>query len=106
VALADAYHSGGVFWFDLEGDGGTAVVCIEGREGSPMRYRLFQGARLPDRPEAVLIDLGSEEEGVIIPAISRYVESDDAQRWLIVYGRELITEYLNQYGVPCDDRRA
>ena len=100
VVLADAYSSAAIFWFDLEADGGAAFVFFDGRERSPTRNRLFQGARHPNRPEATLIELGSEEEGVAIPAISRFVDSDDARRWLTCRGIELIIEYLNRYGQP------
>jgi hypothetical protein len=65
-------------WFEIEDDEGRyAVVCIDGREASRTRHRLFEGARHPDKLEAVLLELGSEEEGIIVPLFSRWLDNSD-----------------------------
>jgi hypothetical protein len=65
-------------WFEIDDAVGRyAVVCIDGRDGSPTRYRLFEGARHPDKPGAVLIELGSEEEGGVVPLLSRWLDDSD-----------------------------
>lgn len=98
VSLVDAYGDGTV-WARLEDGGGRkAVACIDGRAGSPTRYRLFQGARHPKNPEAVLIDLGAVEEGIVVPLISRWLDSEEAREQLTSYGRELIQETLLRLG--------
>jgi hypothetical protein len=75
VVLADAYSDGTV-WFAFEdGEGRRATVCIDGRQGSPTRYRLFDLARHPKKVTAVLLELGSAEEGIVIPLVSRWLDS-------------------------------
>jgi hypothetical protein len=75
VVLADAYGDGMV-WFAFEdAEGRYSTVCIDGRQGSPTRYRLFDMARHPKKPSAVLLDLGSAEEGIVIPLVSRWLDS-------------------------------
>ncbi|MGF1578722.1 MAG: hypothetical protein ACFCD0_05100 [Gemmataceae bacterium] len=79
VGLVDAY--GGwekndfVIWAAVEDRyQNRIVVCLDERQGSRTRHRLFEGARLPDRTGAKLIPLGSWEEGVIVPALSRWLD--------------------------------
>src|SRR5262245_48487916 len=50
-------------------------VCLDGRQTSPTRYRLFEQARHPNQPGALLVELGSAEEGVLVPLLSRYCDS-------------------------------
>lgn len=49
-------------------------VCIDGRKDSPTRYRLFQQGRHARKPGASLIELGGQEEGIVIPLLSRYLD--------------------------------
>src|SRR4051794_11586405 len=58
-----------------DGEGRTTHVCIDDRAGSPTRHRLFQQARHPRQEGAVLVDLGSVEEGIVVPLISRWLDS-------------------------------
>jgi hypothetical protein len=75
VVLADAYGDGTV-WFAFEdAEGRWAHVCIDGRQGSPTRYRLFDLARHPKKPGAMLLELGAPEEGIVIPLVSRWLDS-------------------------------
>jgi hypothetical protein len=101
-----------VEWVDFYGDhtmhacisdeaGQRTAVCIDGRKNSPTRYRLFQRARHPNQPEAVLVELGAEEEGVVIPLLSRYLDSHGPKAaGLTEYGWELARETFLRYGEP------
>jgi hypothetical protein len=99
VVLADAYGDGTV-WFRLQdSDGRYASVCIDGRQGSPIRYRLFDLARHPKKPGAVLLELGGPEEGVIIPLASRWLDSAPPRKLhLTEFGWELIRDTLIRIG--------
>jgi hypothetical protein len=98
VSFVDAYGDGTVHARLEDGTGRNAVVCIDGRSGSPTRYRLFQGARHPSMPAAVLIELGGVEEGIVVPLISRWLDSDEARYQLTSHGRELAQETLLRLG--------
>jgi hypothetical protein len=87
-------------------------VCIDGRVTSPTRYRLFQQARHPHHRDAVLIELGAVEEGIVIPLLSNYLDSGGPKALnLTENGWELAKETLLRYGEPvvsehtsCDPR--
>jgi hypothetical protein len=100
VAIAD-FYADGTLWFALrDSEGRRAQVCIDGRELSPTRFRLFDQARHPRKPEAVLIDLGALEESIIIPLISRWLDSGSPKSLgLTEYGWELIRDGKAQ--APC-----
>jgi hypothetical protein len=75
IVLADAYGDGTV-WFDFEdAEGRHATVCIDGRPGSSTRYRLFDMARHPKNDTAVLLELGCADEEIVIPLVSRWLDS-------------------------------
>src|SRR4051812_4195656 len=82
-------------WISDEFGQGTEV-CIDGRKNSPTRYRLFQQTRHPNGPEAVLVELGSPEEGIVVPLLSRYLDSGGPKALgLTEYGWELARETLS-----------
>jgi hypothetical protein len=61
-----------------------------------MRWRLFEGDRHPKKESAVLVELGDEIEGIVIPLISRWLDSGDAQQlgvteWFYERAREAVT---------------
>lgn len=101
-----------VEWVDFYGDrtlhacisdeaGQRTTICIDGRMNSPTRYRLFQQARHPNKPGAVLVELGATEEGIVIPLLSRYLDSHGPKAsGLTEYGWELAWETLLHYGEP------
>jgi hypothetical protein len=101
-----------VEWVDFHGDltmhacisdeaGQRTEVCIDGRKDSPTRYRLFQQARHPSKPVAVLVELGAPEEGLVIPLLSQYLDSHGPKAAeLTEYGWELARETLLRYGQP------
>ena len=67
---------GYIVWAHLEdGSGNFAHVCIDHRRESPTCHRLFEGARHPRDPQAVMIELGAIEEGIVIPLLSRQLDS-------------------------------
>jgi hypothetical protein len=79
--------------------GKRTAVCIDGRENSPTRNRLFQQARHPKKPGAVLVELGAPEEGVVIPLLSKYLDSGGPKALgLTEYGWELAREILLRFG--------
>ena len=87
--------------------GQRTEVCIDGRMNSPTRYRLFQQARHPRKPGALLVELGSEEEGIVVPLLSKYLDSGGPKALCLTeYGWELARETLLRYGEPSVSRTA
>jgi hypothetical protein len=101
-----------VEWIEVYGDhtlharisdeaGQQTSICIDGRNNSPTRNRLFQQGRHPNKPEAVLVELGSPEEGIVIPLLSRYFDSHGPKAsGLTEYGWEFAREILLHHGEP------
>jgi hypothetical protein len=99
-----------VEWVDFYGDhtmhaclsddaGQRTQVCIDGRKDSPTRHRLFQQARHPNQPGAVLVELGAPEEGIVISLLSNYLDSGGPKALgLTEYGWELAKETLLRFG--------
>src|SRR5262245_9718206 len=99
-----------VEWVDFYGDltmhasisdecGQRTDVCIDGWKNSPTRYPLFQQARHPNQPGAVLVELGAVEEGIVIPLLSKYLDSGGPKALgLSEYGWELAKETLLHFG--------
>jgi hypothetical protein len=84
----------------LEDDVGQwTEVCINGRKDSPTRFRLFQQARHPRQPRAALVELGSDEEAIVIPMLSHYLDSGRPKALgLTEYGWDLAKETLLRLG--------
>lgn len=98
LEFMDAYGDGTVHG-RIEDEAGQQVeVCIDGREGSPTRHWLFQKARHPNKPSAELVELGSEEEEIITPLMSQWIDSDEARRELTQFGLDLVRERLARLG--------
>ncbi len=99
IRLGAAYNDGTV-WFSLEdSEGRIAHVCIDGREGSQTRYRLFDGARHPNSPDTVLVKLGAPEEGIIVSLASKWLDSGTPNDLgLTVYGWDLIRDTVLRIG--------
>jgi hypothetical protein len=101
VRLVDFYGDG-TMWASLADDEGQVThVCFDGRAQSPTRHRLYQQARHPRQDGAVLVELGSPEEGVVIPLLSRWLDSGGPKALgLTEYGWEMAREALLRYGEP------
>jgi hypothetical protein len=85
----------------VDSEGQRTEVCIDGRASSPTRYRVFQQARHPRQPGASLIELGLPEEGIVVPLLSRYLDSGGPKALgLTEYGWELAKETLLRLGEP------
>ncbi|WP_148227159.1 hypothetical protein [Planctopirus limnophila] len=99
IRLGAAYGDGTV-WFSLEdSEGRIAHICIDGRDGSQTRYRLFDGARHPNSPDTVLIELGAPEEGVIVSLASTWLDSGTPKDLgLTEFGWDLICDTLLRIG--------
>ena len=99
-----------VEWVDYYGDhtmhaclsddaGKRTEVCIDGRTNSATRYRLFQQGRHPRESGARLVELGALEEGIVIPLLSKYLESGGPKALgLTEYGWELAKETILHLG--------
>jgi hypothetical protein len=74
-------YSQNVFWATFQDSTGRGThVCLDLRNDSATQSRLFEKARYPTMPEAVLLELGGEEEGIVIPLISRWLDSEEPHR--------------------------
>jgi hypothetical protein len=101
-----------VEWVDFYGDltmhacisdeaGQRTAICIDGRANSPTRYRLFQQARHPSKPGATLVELGAPEEAIVVPLLSKYLDSGGPKGLgLTEYGWELARNTLLHLGEP------
>lgn len=70
-----------VFWVNVQdAKGKQTQVCLDLREGSQTRGRLFEKARHPSKSGAILLELGSDEEGIVIPLISHWLDSDQPKK--------------------------
>jgi hypothetical protein len=98
VALVGAYGDGTIHARLEDEHGRGTEVCIDGRKNSPTRYRRFEQARHPNKQGAVLIDLGAPEEGIVVPLISRWLDSDEARRWFTEMGFEKVRDTLTRLG--------
>jgi len=94
VAYADFYGIRILHAWIVDKVGQGTEVCIDLREDSPTRNRLFEGGRHPEKPGAALIELGSEQEGIIIPSLSQYLDSDEPRKYLTEFGIEVFQNAL------------
>ena len=104
VVWVDSY-SAKVFWARLtDPDGRCAFVCLDLRPESPTRGRLFENARHPTNPDAVLLELGCEAEGFAVSRISRWLDSDAPQtEGFRDEGLDLIRRAFLRLGEPSDE---
>jgi hypothetical protein len=108
VAWLDYYGDGTIMAALVDGEGRETHVCIDGRQTSPTRYRLFERARHPNQEGAVLVKLGSTEESVLVPLLSRYCDSPykpwnpstDAPKEETQLLKQLLKEALLRLGEP------
>jgi hypothetical protein len=101
VDLMDAYGDGTIWARIEDGQGRCTTVCIDGRQGSPTRHRLFEQARHPRKQGALFIELGAPEEGVIVPLLSRWLDSGRPRELgLTEFGKEFIQAALLRLGEP------
>ena len=112
VSVLDLDHTAHVTWVDCystkvvwakiqDAKENLAFVCIDLRKDSPTRNRLFERAIHPVRADAVLLELGSEQEGIAVPLISRWLDSDQPTKLgMSEQGRELVKNALLHLGEP------
>ena len=106
VALVDSYSN--VHWAMFkDAQGQIAHVCIDRRDGSATKNRLFDKARHPDKPGATLLELGSEEEGIAISLLSRWFDSDEPRKMGIGdLGLEIVRDAFLRLGETIGDAPA
>jgi hypothetical protein len=108
VEWLDGYGDGTIMAALVDSQGRKTHVCIDGRKTSPTRYRLFEQARHPNQAGAILVELGSSEEGILVPLLSRYCDtrykpwnpSTDAPREETQMLKQLLKEALLRLGDP------
>ena len=108
VEWLDAYSDGTIMAAIRDARKQKTHVCIDGRTTSPTAYRLFERARHPNQSVAVLVGLGSIEEGILVPLLSRYCDSPyrrstietDAPKEETQQLKVLLKELLIRYGEP------
>lgn len=99
VVLVDMYDHGDVMWALIQdSQQRTAHVCIDCRPNSPTRNRLFDRARHPQEPSAILIELGAPEEGIAVSMISRWCDEEDTVRHYREAGVEMVKSALLHLG--------
>jgi hypothetical protein len=108
VEWLDGYSDGTIMAALADSQGHKTHVCIDGRRNSSTRYRLFEQARHPNQEGAILIELGSAEEGFLVPLLSRYCDSrykpwnpgTDAPREETQMLKQLLKDTLLRLGEP------
>ena len=108
VEWADCYSDGTITVTLTDSHGHRSVVCIDNRRNSPTRYRLFEQVRHPNQTGAVLIELGSPEEGLLVPVLSHWCDSDykvwnpatDAPREETQMLKQILKEAMLRLGEP------
>src|SRR5262249_55759287 len=85
VVLVDGYGDGTIWWVMEDSEGRRATVCLDGRTGSPTRFRLIDGTRHPRHPGGRVLDLGCPEEGVAVPLLSHWLDSQQSTDVLAEY---------------------
>ena len=75
-----------------------AHVCIDCRAGSPTRNRIFDRARHPAKPGAVLIKLGAPEEGIVVSLLSCWCDDEETSRRYREEGIEITRNALIHIG--------
>src|SRR5438874_7255722 len=98
VVLVDRYSDGTIWWVMEDADEKRAVVCIDGRKGSPTQFRLIDGTRHPYHPGGRVLDLGSPEEGIVVPLLSCWLDSQQPNDVASEYGIEVVREALLRLG--------
>ena len=79
ISLVD-YYGHGVLWAIVEDSGGQCThICIDNREESVTRGRVYVDARHPAKPGSRLTDLGSKQEGDVVVLFSHFL--DDPTNW-------------------------
>lgn len=106
VVLVDRYGDGVVWWVIEDENANCATVCLDGREGSPTRYRLIDGTRHPCNCAGRVLELGCPEEGIAIPLLSRWIESQPCENVVSEYLVEVVQEALRRFGEPTEGRPA
>jgi hypothetical protein len=112
VEWLDCHSDGTIMAALVDSQGRKTHVCVDGWQHSPTRFRLFEQARHPNQQGAVLVELGSPEEGVLVPLLSRYCDSPfkpwnpktDAPREETQLLKQLLKEALLRLGEPMIDR--
>ena len=104
VVLVDRYGDGTLWWVMEDAQGRRATVCLDGRAGSPTRFRLIDGTRHPGKPGGRVLDLGCPEEGIAVPLLSHWLDSQRPKDVVSEYLVEVVREALLRLGEPAEPR--
>lgn len=102
VVFVDRYSDGTLWWVMEDAEGRRATVCLDGRTGSPMRFRLIEGTRHSKHPGGRVLDLGCPEEGIAVPLISHWLDSQHPKGAITEHGIELVRDGLLRLGEPSE----
>jgi hypothetical protein len=76
LKVVDGWLDGSIWAIIQDSANRQTVICLDGRKASRTRYRLFQGNTHPTKPNATIVELGSQEEDQVIALLSRWYDSD------------------------------
>jgi len=102
VVLVGRYGDGTLWWVMEDAEGRRATVCLDGRTGSPTRFRLIEGTRHPRHPGGRMLDLGCPEEGIAVPLLSHWLDSQQPKGAVAEYGVELVRAALLRLWEPAE----
>jgi hypothetical protein len=100
VVLVDRYGDGTIWWVMEDAEAKWATVCLDGRAESPTRFRLIDGTRHPRHSGGRVLDLGCPEEGIVVPLLSHWLDSQQPADVVSEYFVEVVREALLRLGEP------
>jgi hypothetical protein len=98
IIMVDRYGDGTIWWLMEDERQARAVVCLDGCVGSPTQYRLLDGTRHPKHPGGKTLELGCPEEGLAVPLLSRWLDSQIPKDVASEYSIEVVREALLRLG--------
>jgi hypothetical protein len=82
--------------------GSRAVVCLDGRRGSPTQFRLLDGTRHPKHPGGILMELGSADEGIAVPLLSKWLDEQKPRCVAFEHSIEVVRNAILRLGEPAE----
>ncbi|HYV37953.1 MAG TPA: hypothetical protein VE988_19870 [Gemmataceae bacterium] len=98
VILADRFGDGTIWWLMEDEQQNRALVCLDGRRGSPTQFRLLDGTRRSTEPGGKVLELGSSEEGIAVSLLSQWLDEQHPRDVASEYTFEVIRAALLRLG--------